>query len=324
MKLNVSSILLGTTLAGAALLTGCAATRNGENAVLLSDRGCIPAPLAAPAKSTVSQEELTSPKTPFVPAGTEAQPVLPSGTTVPAAVEENPIYVDAKENGTKKTEVKADDAKDEKKDAEKKAPRTYKVVKGDSLYIIAHRYKVSMTELAKQNNLTDKSILQIGQELVLPENALEKPLPRPQRKKTEKPAAAQDGGESQKPKGQPIPEDGIYITQKGDSLWKIAFNFRVNTDDIEALNPDINFQKLQPDMKIKLPKKSAPAQKPETAKPAQDEQPKPAEASATPVEPILPFQANEKAAEPPTPPTVQTDIVPAPAANEQPQAPALP
>ena len=44
----------------------------------------------------------------------------------------------------------------------------YKVVKGDTLSGIAVRYGTSISQLRKTNNMTSKSVLRIGQELVIP------------------------------------------------------------------------------------------------------------------------------------------------------------
>lgn len=44
----------------------------------------------------------------------------------------------------------------------------YKVVRGDTLSEIAQRYNTSISKLRAANGMSSKSILQIGQQLVIP------------------------------------------------------------------------------------------------------------------------------------------------------------
>ena len=297
MKIKVSSLICGATLAGIAVFSfGCASTRP----VLLDSRGgVVPSPEAMPAKAqTAKPAEIPSGN--FIPAEPGQQPQLPAGTQA-TTEEDGPVFVNAKDGSV----APNDSAKKDEQPAEepKKEYRKYTVVKGDTLSIIAYRYKLkSWTELAKLNDLNEKSVLKVGQVLLLPEDAAESPRPAPKPKKTSTDNAEKKDSTSSNKNAQPLPEDGIYVVQQGDSLWKIAHKFGIRTSDIEALNPDLDPKRLQIGDKIVLPKKEgadAPAAKPAEEKKAEE---------SPAVSPILPNDGNIETKDAPS--TAPTTIAP--------------
>ena len=82
---------------------------------------------------------------------------------------------------------------------------TYIVQKGDSLWSIAKRFNVGVSELKRANNLTS-NLISVGQQLVIPGVA-----PSDQTNVT-------------------------YVVQKGDSLWSIANANNTSVDEIANLN----------------------------------------------------------------------------------------
>ena len=81
----------------------------------------------------------------------------------------------------------------------------YTVKSGDTLWSIAKKYGVSVSDLKNANGLTS-STLRLGQVLIIPVS-IEEP-----------------------------PKDNVYIVKKGDSLYKIAQNYDTTVSDIIKLN----------------------------------------------------------------------------------------
>ena len=94
---------------------------------------------------------------------------------------------------------------------------TYYVVKsGDTLWNIARKYNLSVSELKSLNNLSS-NVLSIGQRLIV-------------------------GKES----------SNDYIVSSGDTLWAIARKFNVSVDEIKSLN-NLTSNNLSIGMTLKIP-----------------------------------------------------------------------
>ena len=104
---------------------------------------------------------------------------------------------------------------------------TYKVRPGDSLSVIARRYKVTVRDLQKWNNISDPRKLRAGQTLTL----FHSPAPAP--------VAAKSG---------PVK----YTVQRGDSLWSIAKRYKVKVNDLMRWNDLSKNSIIQPGQSIKI------------------------------------------------------------------------
>lgn len=89
----------------------------------------------------------------------------------------------------------------------------YIVKSGDSLYSIATKFKITVNELKKANNLSSNA-LAIGQELIIPETSENEPGLTPE---------------------EPIPYE-TYVVKTGDSLYKIANLFNTTVSKLQELN----------------------------------------------------------------------------------------
>lgn len=78
----------------------------------------------------------------------------------------------------------------------------YTVVKGDSLWLIANKYNVTVDELKQANNLVSNT-LTIGQQLLIPSSEQ---------------------------------EYLVYTVLNGDSLWSIASKYNISVDDLKLAN----------------------------------------------------------------------------------------
>jgi LysM repeat protein len=96
--------------------------------------------------------------------------------------------------------------------------KTYKVQAGDSLWKIAKNERVSIAELMRANNLSDKSVLHIGQTLQIPAPTTT------ERTATTAPAAPLAAGATE------------YVVQSGDSLWTIARKHNTTVNALKETN----------------------------------------------------------------------------------------
>lgn len=83
---------------------------------------------------------------------------------------------------------------------------TYTVQRGDTLYSIARKFNTSVDELKRLNNL-ESNTLQVGQVLRVSS------------------ASLPDNG-----------KDGVYVVQRGDTLYAIASRFNLYVDELKRLN----------------------------------------------------------------------------------------
>lgn len=104
-----------------------------------------------------------------------------------------------------------------------KGENVYTVKKGDSLYVIANKYGITVDELKTANNLSS-NLLNVGQILKIPKKEEATPS-----------------------------EYEVYTVKSGDSLWSIATNYGVSVDDIINLN-NLGTTILQIGQQILIPK----------------------------------------------------------------------
>ncbi len=156
----------------------------------------------------------------------------------------------------------------------------HRVKRGESLSLIAKKYKVSVASLRELNGLGKRSTIKSGQLLkitsdqeetqtALMEPEIKSELPVVEDKT---PLAESDLGSDllaldvpsaptneQEPAGlQPILpsplNQTVYVVQPGDSLWKISSTFGVSVDDLVDENPSLReYNGVRPHQKIIIP-----------------------------------------------------------------------
>ena len=124
----------------------------------------------------------------------------------------------------------------------------HRVRKGESLSVIAHRYRTSVRKIMALNRLKNSHYIKAGWKLKIPTRRTYASL-----KKTSSPVSGS------KVKGN-LTE---YVVQKGDSLWKIANRFGTTTQAIQSLN-QLNDTHLQIGQVLMIPKALTALKKMET------------------------------------------------------------
>ena len=110
----------------------------------------------------------------------------------------------------------------------------YIVQRGDNLFRIALRFGLTTGDLVAANNITNPSLIFVGQRLTIP--GLQAPEPQP----TEEPEPEEspEPQETQEPVTPP-PASSTYIVQRGDSLFRIAVHNNTTLARLLALNSNI-------------------------------------------------------------------------------------
>jgi membrane-bound lytic murein transglycosylase D len=112
---------------------------------------------------------------------------------------------------------------------------SYVVRRGDSLSVIAERYRTTILELVAINQLRDRNTIRIGQQLLLPQQNGSIPT-----------LVVNDGTPLD------IPSNGQYVVRRGDTLSIIAERYRVSVDSLVALNSFNNQGLIFPGQSLRL------------------------------------------------------------------------
>ncbi len=128
-------------------------------------------------------------------------------------------------------------------------PLQHVVQRGDTLAEIARRYGVSMWALVQANNISNPSILYVGQVLNITNSSTSSGEPS----SAPTPAPATGG-----------PVSGVYIVQRGDTLATIAWKYGVTYPYLMQLNGLTNADQIYAGQSLTVPGEgSAPAAPPD-------------------------------------------------------------
>jgi membrane-bound lytic murein transglycosylase D len=105
---------------------------------------------------------------------------------------------------------------------------THTVRPGENLSVIAKRYRVSVAELQRWNNISDPRTLRAGYELVVFHTPTQ--------------------GRSAKGNSSEV----RYVVERGDSLWSIARKYKVKVNDLRTWNSLNKGVVLQPGQKLRI------------------------------------------------------------------------
>lgn len=208
VKRKVVGIFVGVVLLHVVLI-GCISLGGGctSSNKILEDRQYVPPPEIGPGKESVEAP----------PAAKTPEPIISEPVSLPSPA--SPAIPSASS----------------KKES---APSTYTVDKNDSLWKIAHKYGISVNELAEYNKIPVGKALQVGSKLKIPSGAKHKDGTTKPSGKGAAHSTKAESGKSKSPDVGPasLAKDGAYVVQSGDSLWTIAKKFKVKGSDIAASN----------------------------------------------------------------------------------------
>ncbi|MFL2840924.1 MAG: LysM peptidoglycan-binding domain-containing protein [Pseudohongiellaceae bacterium] len=120
---------------------------------------------------------------------------------------------------------------------------SYIVRRGDSLSVIAERYRTTISELVAINQLRDRNTIRIGQQLLLPQ--LDGSIPT---------LVVNDYTTLE------IPANGLYEVRRGDTLSIIAERYEVSVDSLVSLNSLNNQGLIFPGQNLRLRSNEMPVQ----------------------------------------------------------------
>ena len=100
---------------------------------------------------------------------------------------------------------------------------TYKVEKGDTLYSISRKYRITVAELRTANNLSENDVIKVGQKLIIPDADIGT-------------AAALSSTKTAGAATSSTVKTTEYVVAKGDTLYGIARKNGMSVADLMAIN----------------------------------------------------------------------------------------
>lgn len=139
--------------------------------------------------------------------------------------------------------------------AAQRADREHKVQRGDTLSKIAAQYRVSLAALMRSNGMTNKSVLRVGQTVLLPTDGAAAP-PAATLVRAEAPAAPAAAAAADveiTPALAATSAEGVYVVRRGDSIERIATRLGVNPQELIAANDIRNRNVIQVGQQLIIP-----------------------------------------------------------------------
>lgn len=132
---------------------------------------------------------------------------------------------------------------------------TYSVAKGDSLWTIAKKHHVGVSDLAAANNLKPGASVRFGQKLIIPGKSLPPGTAAAH-------AVREDSGKASAAAPVTPSADAVKHTVKaGETLGAIARKYGVRMGDLATANNIADPAKIRPGMELVVPGWQAPAAK---------------------------------------------------------------
>ncbi len=163
-----------------------------------------------------------------------------------AGAEEGAVEGETSDPGTEEG-AGAETGNEEAGDDSEEAPPpledgVYAVQSGDTLGQIAFIFGISLEDLMAANGLTNPDVLDVGQELTIPEAGFADTQP------------ADDGSSDEGDSGDSEPaEEQTYIVRAGDTLFNIGQYFGITVDELAEYNSITDINSLDVGQELKIP-----------------------------------------------------------------------
>jgi membrane-bound lytic murein transglycosylase D len=134
--------------------------------------------------------------------------------------------------------------------AAQRPDREHRVRRGDTLSGIATEYRVSLSALMRANGMTNRTVIRVGQVIMLPSDGSASEPVTVAVARVEPPAAAPT-----QPPASPTttPAEGIYVVRRGDSIERIATRLGVDQQALLAANDIRNKNLIQVGQQLVVP-----------------------------------------------------------------------
>jgi membrane-bound lytic murein transglycosylase D len=117
--------------------------------------------------------------------------------------------------------------------AAQRADREHRVSRGDTLSKIASEYRVSLAALMRVNGMTNRTVIRVGQTILLPLDGATAPADATLVRAEASPAPAAPAAT---PALAATSAEGIYVVRRGDSVERIASRLGVDAQSLVAAN----------------------------------------------------------------------------------------
>ncbi len=137
---------------------------------------------------------------------------------------------------------------------------TYTVAKGDSLWTIAKRHHVTVSDLATANNLRAGSTVRVGQKLIIPGGRLS-PASSTAAAETERTSHAAIADSAPAAVHRASGDSVKHTVRPGETLGAIARKYQVKVGEIATANNITDPARIRPGMELIIPGWQAPSGK---------------------------------------------------------------
>jgi LysM repeat protein len=214
--------------------SGSKSAPTASDTVILRDQGGTPSPVTTAANDSSSPVSVAS-----SPSATDLSATSPTirfsptrpGTTAAVALETTPV-------------------------GDVTPASTYTVAKGDSLWTIAKKHHLTVSEVATTNNLKPGATVHVGQKLLIPSKAPASGSARI----NETPANPSTVAEAA-PAPKASRESVRHVVKPGETLGAIARKYQVKVGEIATANNISDPAKIRPGMELIIPGWQAPGAK---------------------------------------------------------------